>query len=1480
MRAILQDQMGFMWFGTQEGLNRFDGYKFKVYSHDPDDANSLSNNWVNALHEDREGRLWVGTQNGLDRYDPETDTFQHFNSDANNTSGVNFNRVRAIFEDDHGLLWIGTDGDGLSLFEEGHGFTHFVHEPGNQESLSSNLVMCITQDQKGGVWIGTDHGLNRWSHKTRRFTRYYHEDGNINSLSDNRIRSLMVDRLGLIWIGSFTGGLDRFNSETGVFTHYQMRSNRERPEANHVRHIFQDLTGQIWAGCDSGLYMWLGEDKGFLRYINDPGDPKSLSDNRVTDIYQDRGDVLWVATYAGLNKWDMATGFFSHYHHDPKKSNGLNHNVVTAFCEDEDLNLWVGTYGGGLNRMDRKTGQFSYYLHEPGNSKSLSDNRIGSILVDSKGVLWVGCYFKGLNRFDRETESFDRFQHDETNPHSLSGNAVSSIVEDKQGVIWAGIYRDGLNRYDAETNRFFSYRHDEARPDTIGSDRVASIFVGQNGDLWVGTDGGGFSRYLPEKDRFETIRHNPEDKHSLSSDQAWVIHEDGDRTLWVGTKSAGLNRWLWADRIQGKRHFQRYTIKDGLPGNMINGIHSSNKGFLWMSTNRGLSKFDPAREQFVNYDASNGLQNNDLNFGADYQSSTGELFFGGANGFNSFYPDDVKGNDKPPTIVLTDFLLFNKSVVPDISQKPSKSAVMTQPVFLADKVRLNYQQDVFSFEFAALHFGEPQKNQYAYMLEGVNKDWLYTDADKRFASYTTLEPGSYTFRVKASNADHVWCDKEAAVLVEILPPPWATWWAYSLYFLSFTGVVALIMRGQRVKMRARLDHIDRLQRLDRLKDDFLANTSHELRTPLNGIIGLTESLLDGAAGPTNARLSSQLEMVASCGRRLSSLVDDILDFAKMKNDGLSIQARALDLSSLMDMVMALSQPLIGCKSLHLKNDLSPDLPPVAADEKRLFQILHNLVGNAIKFTDMGSVSVTASQQGNLCEISISDTGIGIPEERFDDIFQMFEQVEHSGTRRQGGAGLGLAITRKLAELNGGEIRVTSDLGEGSQFSFTLPISEKKDETPHNIPSRIPTSNRGVHAPIILEMGRQSDRRILVVDDEPINQQALCNHLTLQSFHVTQAMDGPTALKLIGKKAFDLVILDVMMPGMSGYEVCEAIRHKYSLHELPVLMLTAKNQMSDLTRGLESGANDYISKPFDKRELLARVTSLITLRDAFSAALQRERQLRAEQTRSQGLVNEANVLREQTEILAHSEAEAKKDSRFKTDFLAIMSHELRTPLNAIIGYSEILHEDLDLEGQGGFIPDIIKIQTSARNLLTLINNLLDLTKMEAGKMELFTEDVSLETLIEEVSDTLNPLMTQNGNVFKIYKDQTLPTMHTDITKLRMILMNLLSNACKFTRHGTIEFFAERAETPGFLQIQVKDTGVGMTPEQLTRVFQPFEQAELSTTSKYGGSGLGLVITQRFCTMLGGSIQVESAIGEGAAFTLYLPITAPVQPAVES
>ncbi|CAM2063726.1 Response regulator [Sulfidibacter corallicola] len=654
--------------------------------------------------------------------------------------------------------------------------------------------------------------------------------------------------------------------------------------------------------------------------------------------------------------------------------------------------------------------------------------------------------------------------------------------------------------------------------------------------------------------------------------------------------------------------------------------------------------------------------------------------------------------------------------------------------------------------------------------------------------------------------------------------------------------------------------IEHLRRLDKLKDDFLANTSHELRTPLNGIIGIVESLLDGAGGDVNDKVRQNLAMVVASGKRLASLVDDILDFSKMKTGEVHLKREPVDLHAAVEDVFQLSAPLMIGKELTLENQLPEDLPAVDADPNRLAQILHNLIGNALKFTERGSITVSAHRADDRVTVEVRDTGVGIPTEKFEDIFKMFEQVEVSATRSHGGTGLGLAITRNLVELHGGHIQVESELGQGSVFRFTLQVSEDaptvKTERVIQI-TQPPLSNESLEfANLAHQAFSRGEYRVLVVDDEPVNQQVLANHLSLRDFLVVQAMNGIEALKRVEDgERFDLVILDIMMPGMSGYEVAQRIRDVYSLVELPILMLTAKNQSKDFVQGLECGANDYITKPFDKRELLARVDTLLALKAAVGELQTHQAELLA--------------LTERAEEMTRAEEEARQSDQQKSDFLAIMSHELRTPLNAIIGYSEILHEDLESEDQSPFVPDVLKIQSSAKQLLSLINNVLDLTKIERGKMELYLEQYKLSSLVEEVAITLKPLVGKNGNHLTLEVEEGIGLVKGDVTKTRQILLNLLSNACKFTRRGKIVLRVSLGDDSETLCFQIRDTGIGMTREQLARLFKPFSQGDASTSKHYGGSGLGLVITKRIAEMMGGQVSVASELGEGSTFTVNLP-----------
>ncbi len=690
---------------------------------------------------------------------------------------------------------------------------------------------------------------------------------------------------------------------------------------------------------------------------------------------------------------------------------------------------------------------------------------------------------------------------------------------------------------------------------------------------------------------------------------------------------------------------------------------------------------------------------------------------------------------------------------------------------------------------------------------------------------------------------------------------------------------ARALEQERRAKEAQRQLIEHLKRMDRLKDEFLANTTHELRTPINGVIGIVESLLDGAAGTLTDEAKRNLSMVIASGRRLSRLIDDILDFSKMKTGDISLVREPVDVYGAVDMVLALSRAVLGGKVIDLQNRVSRNTPPVIADPNRLQQILFNLIGNAVKFTEEGWIAVSAETRGEFVEIMVKDTGVGIPKSRFEDIFKMFEQVEQADTRKQGGVGLGLAITKKLVELSGGEIAVNSVEGKGSTFRFTMPVSSEKP-SPAGKAQRLTSALKDFEDASVefVESGGGAESGqavILAVDDEPVNHQALGNMLKLNNYRVRYALNGPEALAALAEKdhGVDLVVLDVMMPGMSGFEVCETIRQSRTLFELPILMLTARNQVKDFVRGLEVGANDYVAKPFEKGELLARVRTLLSLKRAVGTAIDRQRRLREEQRRAFELQAEKVKLEQQALSSAQAEEVALAESRQKTDFLALMSHELRTPLNAIIGYSEMLAEDMEGAGFDSLLTDLQRIRGSADNLLALINNLLDLTKIEAGKMDVYLETFRLGLLFDEVVGTVQPIAAKNGNTLDIALGEGVETVLADVAKLRMVLVNLLGNACKFTKSGRVALSAEAVERDGgpWARIWIKDTGPGMNEAQRARLFQPFGQGGKPPRGQ-AGTGLGLVIAKHFCRMMNGEIGVESEPGKGSAFWVCLPAQA--------
>lgn len=769
--CMLQDSKGFLWFGTWDGLNKYDGYSFTVYKYDPEDPYSLGDNTVWSMVEDRAGVLWVGTGRGLDKFDRETGRFVHYQNDPGDPRSMSGNRVSSVYEDHSGALWVGTE-DGLNRFERNtKQFTHYRNDPGDPRSLGNDTVRSIYEDRAGVLWIGTRGGLDRFDRETGYFTHYRSDPNDPYSLSGDTVVAIHEDQAGAFWIGTTSRGLNRFDRETGRFTPYRYHPNDPRSlSSDAVTAIYEDQSGTLWIGTsEDGLNQFDRESEEFIHYQHDPGDPGSLSNDRVWSIYEDRSGVLWIGTNGGgLNTFDVRRRGFVRYQHDPNDPDSLGYNDVLGIYEDTSGALWIGTAGGGLDRLDRETGRFTHYRNDPNDPYSLSGDFVVALYVDRAGVLWAGTYGQGLNRFDQETDHFIHYQHDPNNPRSLSDNVVYSIYEDRSGVLWIGTLGGGLDQFDRQTESFTHYKSDLADPQSLSGDDIRSIYEDPAGALWIGTDEG-LNRFDRATGRFTRYQHDPNNPNSLGDDLVLSVHQDQLGVLWIGTNGSGL------DKLDPKTGtFAHYREKDGLPNNVVYGILEDNRGNLWLSTNKGISKFDPRTEVFKNYDVKDGLQSNEFNGGSYHQSKNGEMFFGGVNGLTAFYPENIKDNPYIPPIVLTSLTRGGENVEPGMATESVK------------EVSFRWPNNFFEFEFAALSYSRPEKNQYAYMLERFDKDWNYIGT-RRFGKYTNLPGGTYTLRLKGSNSDGTWNEEGISVIVTIVPRFWETWW--------FRGCMALVLVG-------------------------------------------------------------------------------------------------------------------------------------------------------------------------------------------------------------------------------------------------------------------------------------------------------------------------------------------------------------------------------------------------------------------------------------------------------------------------------------------------------------------------------------------------------------------------------------------------------------------------------------------------------------------------------------------------------------
>ncbi|NIM13447.1 MAG: SpoIIE family protein phosphatase [Candidatus Aminicenantes bacterium] len=803
--CILQDSKGFMWFGTQDGLNRYDGYQFNVFKPHPEDPTTISHIMISSLVEDKSGQLWIGTRGGgLNRFNCENETFTHYLYNKNDPFSLSSNHVTSLCQDRFGQLWVGTYYNGINRFDpKTETFTRYtVNSPAG---LVKNLVYCIYEDRADVLWVGTEGGvLHKYNPQTNRFTPYRLNPADRDDDNSTIISAIYEDTSGNFWVGADPDGLHQFNRTTETFIPFPVDTSKTRNlNSNSISTILESRPGDFWIGTrGAGLTRFDRKTKTITHYLHNSDNPDSLSSNFVLSSCEDRSGMLWLGTAGGgINQFTCTNEKFTHYHAIPNEANSLKNNMVWAICQDRDGITWIGTQGGGLTKFNRQQNKYTHYLaavSPPGtpDENSISGDIVRAIYEDSRRILWVGTDGYGLNAFDRKTEIFTHYRFEPGNPTSISSDTIYCILQDSSDVLWIGTWGGGINAFNPQNKTFTRFQYQDQNPNSLSSNLVYSIIEDPSGVLWITTTRG-LNRFDPKTTppSITYYRHIPGNPNSLSNNIVTAIYQDHSGIIWAGTIGGGLNRF---DPV--KKTFKHYNETHGLSNNVIYGILADKTGRLWISTNKGLSRFNPGKGEFRNYDVHDGLQSNEFNGRAYYKSSSGEMFFGGVNGFNAFFPEKIKDNPFIPPIVITDFQISNRPV------KIAKKGETPLPKSISEtqEIELSHRHNVFSFEFAALSYINPQKNQYAYKMEGFDNDWIYSGT-RRFVTYTNLNPGKYVFRVRGSNNDGIWNESGIAVKVVIHPPYWKTIWAYGIYALLLVGILYAIRRFELQREGAKME---------------------------------------------------------------------------------------------------------------------------------------------------------------------------------------------------------------------------------------------------------------------------------------------------------------------------------------------------------------------------------------------------------------------------------------------------------------------------------------------------------------------------------------------------------------------------------------------------------------------------------------------------------------------------------------------------
>jgi two-component system, sensor histidine kinase ChiS len=1213
IKGIVQDQQGFTWLATYDGLNRFDGYQFKVFRFDKENNNSLSSNLLTSLAVTSDGLIWIGTLDaGLNSFDTRTNEIIRYPLMRSNSITNTGRRITTLLVDSKNGLYVGTAASGAfyKSFNQKSFKALTLTQSGDADGQPLS-VKTLGESKEGITWLASKRkGLFKVEPKNLSLQAFpiatHNGDSELKEvLIKPRVSSIVSDEKNSLILAIESEGLYRLDTRTAQLkkmTQYNLsRGNEITQILNKDKSTLLiattdegvetiNLNNQKEQNVESSLQEKSNQQNQHY-HVQEKRD-NGISDNFVHSLYIDKSDTLWIGTEVGLSKFSNDNNRFGHWQFNGEDlAIGSINNSLWSFGVFNGHYFFGGE--GGLSVVPINLGRA---LENPWLNKlqqSFKGVKVSDIDNWQDNILWLATS-QGLVRVEAQTDVQGQLQ---LNIKRLfEGVVIKAIDVTSNGNVWIASLKKGL--FQVNYLGDILQKLDELAGDSsvLKQAPISNVMQDSQENLWVLTENGLILRKSGEQS-FNRFVFQSGQTRSLSNNYTVSILEDSLNKIWIGTGD-GLNRYN-----PKSNDFQRFGVKDGLANNQVAGLIEDNQATLWVSTTGGLSKLEQGKERFRTYYASDGLQSNEFNASSVYRNGR-YLLFGGTNGFNLFEPQALSDNQIAPAAALTDLLLFNKPIP---QKRLQEEAIFNGSISATRTLVFGHKDSMITFEFAGLHFADPWRNQYAYKMEGYDAQWVYTSASKRFATYTSLPAGEFQFKLKSSNKDGIWSESPMSINVIKHPPWWLAWWAYSIYIITAFTCLYYFVRSQKLKLAKEQEYSRQLLKFDRMKDEFLAKTSHELRTPLNGIIGLSQSLIDGVGGRLSGVAAENLSIIASSGKRLANLVNDILDYSQLEHHGIKLRKQPVSLFSLVSVVIALCEALIEDRPIKMVNRVSDNLPMINADEARLEQILVNLVANAINHTQEGEVTINAFESEGMMTVSVMDNGPGIKLEQQADLFNSFTQFSVGTNNVQSGVGLGLAICKHLVELHGGTISARNN-NSGAEFMFTIKdsaavdITESQSNTGYDTQFSLQVTDHAVvksNVPGIKE-------RILVADDERVNCQVFANYLTQKNYDITLVGNGEEAMNAIeNDPAYDLVILDVVMPKISGYQCCQLIRKKLNYFELPILMLSAKTQPNDIVTGLEAGANDYVSKPVDKAEFLARVETLLNLKKIHLLRQQRD-----------------------------------------------------------------------------------------------------------------------------------------------------------------------------------------------------------------------------------------------------------------------------------